>query len=190
MKWKHVILWLLLALVTPAMQAQDDLSLAEYYYNEQMFEQAKMYFEKIYKTNKTTNVFNMYLNTLVSLQDEEGAVNLAKKKIKDDKDAVNYVKLGGVYTHFKRETEAIEAYDQAIKKVTPTRSNIILLANEFALINKSNYALQAYEKGRTEGKDGYGFEFEIASMKGSLGDIPGMTDTFLDLLVQIGRAHV
>jgi tetratricopeptide (TPR) repeat protein len=185
MKWKHIILLLLLALVAPATQAQDDdLSLAEYYYNEQMFEQAKMYFEKIYKTNKTAKVFNSYLNTLVALQDEEGAVSLAKKKIKEDKDAVNYVKLGGVYSHFNRAEEATEAFDQAIKKVTPTRSNIILLANEFALINQSNYALQAYEKGRTEGKDGYGFEFEIASMKGALGDIPGMTDTFLDLLVR------
>ncbi|MFM7813023.1 MAG: tetratricopeptide repeat protein, partial [Flavobacteriales bacterium] len=104
--------------------------------------------------------------------------------MKDDKDAVNYVKLGHVYEQFNHPDDALEQFELAIKKVTPTRSNIILLANEFALINQIPLALRTYEKGRNEGKDGYSFDFEIASMKGSLGDVQGMTDTFLDLLVK------
>lgn len=180
-----LILFIVSLLIPSAMSAQDDdLSLAEYYYNEQLYEQAKMYFEKIYKSNKTAKVFNSYLNTLIALKDEEGAIDLAKKKLKDDKDAINYVKLGHVYEQFNHPEQALDHYESAIKKVTPTRSNIILLANEFALINQIPLALRAYEKGRNEGKDGYSFDFEIASMKGSLGDVQGMTDTFLDLLVK------
>ncbi|MFN5621143.1 MAG: tetratricopeptide repeat protein [Flavobacteriales bacterium] len=185
MNLKHLILLVFLGISSCAIAQETDMELAEYYYNQGMFEQAKLYYEKIYKTNKTAKVFNNYLNSLIELREFEEAEKMAKKKIKDDgKDGVGYVKLGELYTKFDKPDEARAQFEEAIKRVEPTRSNIQRLANEFSMINQFEFALQVYEKGRTQSKDGYNFTYEVANMKGNLGDHAGMTEAFLDLIAE------
>jgi tetratricopeptide (TPR) repeat protein len=183
---KHWLFIIGIMLCGSAASAQEtDMELADYYYSQGMFEQAKLYYEKIYKTNKTSKVFNNYLNTLIELRDLEEAEKMAKKKIKEDaKDGVGYVKLGDLYLKFNMPEKAAEQFDEGVKRVEPTRSNIQRLANEFGLINEYGYALKVYEKGREQSKDGYNFTYEVANMKGNLGDHIGMTEAFLDLLVE------
>jgi tetratricopeptide (TPR) repeat protein len=169
----------------PSFAQETDLDLAEYYYTQGMFEQARLYYEKIYKTNKTTRVHDKYLSTLIALNDFVEAEKIAKKKIKEDsKDGVGYLKLGDLYNKFKKPDLAQEQFDEAIKKVEPSRSNIIRLANEFSQISEFEYALKAYEKGKAESGDGYNFSYEIANMQGNLGLYDAMTDSFLDLVVE------
>jgi tetratricopeptide (TPR) repeat protein len=62
-----------------------DYDLAEYYYNNGEYEQAKLYYERIYKTDKSNRVYNSYLETLVALGDLETAEKMVKKKIKSAK---------------------------------------------------------------------------------------------------------
>lgn len=179
------ILVLMLALYGGAMVAQTDIDLAEYYYTQGQYEQAKLYYEKIYKTNKTNRVYTNYLNTLIALEDFENSESLVKKKIKDNsKDGMAYLSLGDLYKKFDKPEEAKIQFVEAIKKVEPTRSNIIRLATEFENINEFDYALKTYEKGKAEGKEGYEYTFEIAKTQGNLGDYGAMTETFLDLVVQ------
>ncbi len=184
-KLKYYLCLILLA-SAPALFAQEtELELAEYYYSQGLFEQANLYYEKIYKTNKTNRVYNNYLNTLIALNNFEEAEKLAKKKIKEDsKDGVGYVKLGDLYKKFSKPEEAKEQFDEAIKKVEPTRSNIIRLANEFSQINEYEYALRSYQKGKNESKEGYNFSYEIANMQGNLGEYDQMTESFLDLVAE------
>lgn len=185
MRPKHYLLLLFITLAQIIHAQETDMELAEYYYNQGMFEQAKLYYEKIYKTNKTAKVFNNYLNSLIELREFEEAEKMAKKKIKEDgKDGVGYVKLGDLYKRFNKTEEAKEQFAEAIKRVEPTRSNIQRLANEFSMINEYEFALQTYEKGRLQSKDGYNFTYEVANMKGNLGDHPGMTEAFLDLIAE------
>lgn len=184
MKWiKYIVTVVILAFAAPAFAQGTDLDLAEYYYNEGQFEQAKLYYEKIYKTNKTNRVYNNYLNTLIALGEFDEAEKMAKKNVKENsKDGVSYVKLGELYKRFDKLPEAKEQFELAIKKVEATRSNIIRLSNEFAQINEYEYALKSYQKGKVEGKDGYNYSYEIANMQGNLGDLDGMTESFLDLI--------
>jgi tetratricopeptide (TPR) repeat protein len=177
---------LLLAFASYTAKAQEsELELAEYYYSQGLFEQANLYYEKIYKTNKTNRVYTNYLNTLIALNNFEEAEKLAKKKIKEDgKDGVGYVKLGDLYKKFDKPEDAKEQFDEAIKKVEPTRSNIIRLANEFSQINEYQYALKSYQKGKSESKDGYNFSYEIANMQGNLGEFDQMIESFLDLVAE------
>jgi tetratricopeptide (TPR) repeat protein len=177
-----IILVFLLATVRGLAQGTD-LDLAEYYFNEGQFEQAKLYYEKIYKTNKTQRVYSNYLSTLIALGEFEEAEKMAKKNIKENsKDGIAYVRLGDLYKRFDKKTDAAEQFELAIKKMEPTRSNIVRLAAEFSQINEYEYALKTYQKGKNEGKDGYNYAYEIANMQGNLGDLDGMTESFLDLI--------
>ncbi len=184
-KFRYIITVLALMFSMPSFAQETDLDLAEYYYTQGMFEQARLYYEKIYKTNKTTRVHDKYLSTLIALNDFVEAEKIAKKKIKEDsKDGVGYLKLGDLYTKFNKPDLAQEQFDEAIKKVEPSRSNIIRLANEFSQISEFEYALKAYEKGKAESGDGYNFSYEIANMQGNLGLYDAMTESFLDLVVE------
>ena len=61
-------------------QAQTDLELAEFYYNEGSYEQAKLYLVEIYKRNKTNAVYQMYYKSLLAMEDFEAAESLVKTK--------------------------------------------------------------------------------------------------------------
>lgn len=182
----HKIVLIILVFLLSAVRAFSqgtDLDLAEYYFKEGQYEQAKLYYEKIYKTNKTQRVYTNYLNTLIALGEFDEAEKMAKKNIKENsKDGIAYVRLGDLYKRFDKRAAAVEQFELAIKKMEPTRSNIIRLASEFSQINEYEYALKTYQKGKNEGKDGYNYAYEIANMQGNLGDLEGMTESFLDLV--------
>jgi len=181
--FKYIIALLTLLVCAPMIAQENDIELAEYYFSQGQFEQARLYYEKIYKNNKTNKVYTNYLNTLIALNNFEEAEKLAKKKIKEDsKDGVGYVKLGDLYKKFDKPEDARQQFDEAVKKVEPTRSNIIRLANEFGQVNEYQYALKTYQKGKAESRDGYNFSYEIANMQGNLGEYDAMTESFLDLV--------
>ncbi|MEN9348484.1 MAG: hypothetical protein RLZZ77_1995 [Bacteroidota bacterium] len=184
MKYVMGVLLCLLAF-TSTVKAQDDLDLADFYYNEGQFEQARLYYEKIYKTNKTTRVYTNYLNTLIALEDFEESEKLVKKRIKTDgDDGIAYVQLGDLYKKFNKIQEAQSQFSEALSKMNPTRSNVIRLANEFTRVGEFEWALKTYEKGKSKSTDGYNYIYEIANMQGNLGDFDAMIESFLDLLEQ------
>jgi tetratricopeptide (TPR) repeat protein len=167
------------------LRAQDDVEMAEYYYNQGQYEQARLYYEKVYKQNKTAKVYTNYLNTLIALSDFVEAEKVVKKHIKTDgDDGVGYIQLGDLYKRINRPEDAKEQFDLAIRKTSPTHNNVIRLANEFARINEFEYSLKAYEKGKANAQDGYSFTYEIANMQGNLGNYEAMTESFLDLILE------
>jgi tetratricopeptide (TPR) repeat protein len=165
--------------------AQQELELADYYYSQGQYEQAKLYYEQIYKTNKTQVVYTNYLNTLIALNDFEEAEKLVKRKLKtDSSDGVAFVQLGDLYSKFGRKEDAVVQYEKGLKELVPTRANVVKLANEFNKINEFDYALRTYQRGKAEGGDGYNYSYEIATLQGNMGDFDGMTESYLDLLIE------
>lgn len=159
------------------------MEFAEYYYNAGEFEQAKLYYERIYKSDKTNRVYERYLETLVALEEYEEAEKLAKKKLKSTRDkAVGHVDLGELYLKMGKNLEASEEFESAIKELQPGRGQGVRLGSKFVKLNEFEFALKTYEKARKIGTDGYEFHYEMANLKGAMGDTDGMVDSFLDLL--------
>lgn len=176
---------LLFALFSLVGYAQQDLELAEYYYQNGKFDQAKLYYEKVYKTNQTNKVYTNYLNTLIALNEFEEAEKIVKKKIKtQNEDGTAYVQLGELYTRFNKKEDAQDQFEKAISVCVPTRSNILRLANEFSRINEFEYTLKAYQKGRKNSQDGYNYSYEMASVLGNLGKFDEMIESLLDLILE------
>ena len=65
-------------------QGQGDLELATYYYNTGAFEQARLYLDNLYKQDPST--YEMYLNTLLELEDFNAAEKVVKSRLKKRKD--------------------------------------------------------------------------------------------------------
>ena len=63
--------------------AQSDFELAEFYYNEGSYEQAKLYLEQLWKKNKTKKVYDMYYASLLAINDFERAEKLVKSRMRN-----------------------------------------------------------------------------------------------------------
>lgn len=183
---RAIISFLSLALVLLAVPsfAQEELELAEYYYRNGEFEQAKLYYDQIWKKNKTNKVYENYLGTLVALGELEEAEKLIRKKIRKGgtSNANVYVDLGSLYLQFDDEAQANAEFENALKELNEGRSPAIRLANAFINIGKYDFALRTYKKAQRITKDGYPFHYEIANVHGMMGRHEEMVASFMELL--------
>lgn len=181
---KQLLLLATVLLCSLGAVAQTDLELAEYYYSNGEFEQARLYYDKIWKVNKTNKVYEKYLGTLVNLGELDEAEKMVKRKLKTSRYNKGnvYVDLGELYLKFGKDDKAYSAFDDAVSALEPGRSNGNRLGRAFIDINEYQYALKAYEKARRIDNDGYGFFYEMAELQGIMGNHQGMVESYLDLL--------
>jgi tetratricopeptide (TPR) repeat protein len=186
MKVAGTFVILLLALLPSFSFAQStDEQLADYYFENGQYEQALLYYEKLYKTNRSGKIYQNYLQTLVALGNFDEAEKLIKKKLKSANNSSDaYMELGELYQQFDKPQEAGEAFDAALKELQPGRSNTIRLGNAFIKLGQYEFALATYEKGRKQATDGYGFHYELANLQGIMGEYEAMITSFLDLLLE------
>jgi len=163
--------------------AQSDLELATYYYNTGAFEQARLYLDNLWK--KDPSVYDMYLNTLLELEDFDTAEQIVKSRLKKSRDkSMAQVDLGALYLRIGRDEEAQEAFDEAIKNLPVGRGPTKRLAEAFIKLDQLDRALATYEQAIRNGKDTYGYHYELANLQGLRGDYEGMVDSFMELLNQ------
>ena len=107
--------------ITPQVaHGQTDLELAEFYYNEGSYPQAKLYLEGIWKKNKTHAVYTMYYATLLALDDFDTVEKVVKERLKrrhKNSRSTALVDLGSLYLHFDRREQALEAFMEALENL-------------------------------------------------------------------------
>ncbi len=178
------ILLACLGWITPQVaHGQTDLELAEFYYNEGSYPQAKLYLEGIWKKNKTNAVYTMYYATLLALDDFDTAEKVVKERLKrrhKNSRSTALVDLGSLYLHFDRRDQALEAFMEALENLQPGRPSAVSLANAFIKLDELDMALATYERAEKLGTTG--FDYELANLQGMRGDFEGMVDAYMALL--------
>jgi tetratricopeptide (TPR) repeat protein len=175
------ILALAFALQMGAARAQSELELAEFYFNEGSYEQAKLYLEKIWKKNKTQKVYDMYYTSLLAIDDFDLAEKLVKSRMRNQRTrATAYVELGQLYLHFDQKTEAKEAFAEALDRLEVGKGNAVSLANAFMNLNELDLALAVYEKAQALGTRD--LDYQMVDLQGRRGNYPGMIDASVSLL--------
>ena len=163
------------------LQAQSDLELATYYYNSGAFEQARLYLDNLYKQDPST--YDMYLNTLLELEDFEAAEKLVKGRLKKRRDkSMAQVDLGSLYLRIGRTEDAQAAFAEALAELPAGRGPAKRLADAFIKLDQLDLALATYEQAKRTASDNYGYHYELANLQGLRGDYEGMVDSFMALL--------
>jgi len=163
--------------------AQTNLELAEFYYNEGSYEQARLYLVEIYKRNKTNAVYQMYYQSLLAMDDFEAAENLVKKRLKSmhkNSKSTAYVDLGSLYLNFDMFDLAREAFDNALELLQPGKNQAVRLANAFIKLDELDMAYRTYRKAQDLGTTD--FHYQFANLQGMRRDYQGMVESFLELL--------
>jgi TolA-binding protein len=161
----------------------NDLRLAEYYYQNQEFTKAVGYYEKVYAKFKSKRVYEGYFETLVALKEYKQAEKLAKRQIKQEPfDFSHKIDLAELYENTNRNEKANEIYDDLIASLTPTSNNYISLANAFKNKDKNDLALRVLKEGRKKLKKQSPLHFQFAEIYAIQGNWNGVVDEYLDLL--------
>ena len=174
----------LMTLAAPATcQAQTDLELAEYYFNEGSYPQARLYLEPLWKKNKTNAVYQMYYGTLLALDDFDAAEKLVKGRLKrrhKNSKSTALVDLGSLYLHYGMRDNAMEAFEEALGLLPKGRPAAVALANAFIKLDELDMALATYQRAEKLGT--VGFDYELANLQGMRGDFEGMVGAYMSLL--------
>lgn len=185
--WFHIRRALLAIAVFTAIplfsQPTSDSQLALYYYQSGEFDKAAMYYEKLYDNQPSDLNYEYLLGSYTELQDFKSAEKLIKKHMKGKQNDSRFmVDLGQLYSAMGDQAGSIEAYNEAIKNMGPHQREVVNLANAFIKRRLYDQALETYEKGKKLLKGAYPFNYEMASLYGTMGEFDRMVDEYLVLL--------
>lgn len=165
-------------------QPTTNQQLAAYYFQQEDFEKAKLYYEKLY--NQTTNDFyyQYLLQCLYKLGDFKEAKKLVKNQMALNPSIIKYkVDYGQAFKKEGDTKKAFKEFNQIIDDLPPVSTQIIELANAFQEIGEFNLALNTFEKGDKLLNGTYPFNFEKARIYGRLSKYDLMIAEYLNLLL-------
>ncbi|GAB5537943.1 MAG: hypothetical protein Salg2KO_00460 [Salibacteraceae bacterium] len=176
--------WLVFAPLLAASQGTTDEQLAAYYYREGDFEKAQIYYDNLYDKNGSDENYEYLLKSLLAIEEFRSAQKLAEQHSKAHPNSYEFqIDIGRVLLRAGEEDKANKHFDKVIKSLDKASVNQILSAGRaFTEINDNARALEVYSRGRKQMGNSYPFHFQIAQVKGQMGDIEGMVTEYLDVL--------
>lgn len=172
----------LLAQVQPPQQVSED-QLAFKFFQQRDFAKALPLFQNLYEIKGGNYFYSYYLQCLMELRNYKDAVKLVKKESRKSSDALRMkVDLGYVYNYAGEPENAKEEFEEAIKMLEKMPQQVNNLANQFRARNLNEYALRAYEKGRSIVGNQSAYALEIAGIYEATGEFRKMVDAFLDIV--------
>ncbi len=173
----------LVAGLIPAIGQTTDSQLAAHYYQNEEYEKALLYYNRLYSKQPNNSNYNYLFKCLIQLKNYDGARKLAKKHARFDpinqKVQVDY---GYTYGLEGNEKSKDKEFKKLIKNVAPNYQIINELANSFIEIKHSEGALEVYKQGRSKMRNTYPFNTELADVYFRLERYDEMTEELLNLL--------
>lgn len=177
----HILFFALIGTITFAQTTDEQL--ASHYYRNGEFDKAAMYYEKLYLKDPAYAYYEYYLYCLIEIEEYKEAEKLIDKQQKREPYNLVYgVDLGTVYEAQGDADKAEKQYQNTIDDLPADRLQVTNLASTFIQYGMMDYALETYEQGQKLMKGYSNFNFEIASLYGTIGKYDLMIEEFLNLL--------
>jgi tetratricopeptide (TPR) repeat protein len=177
------IILLTFSLLSKAQDISTNNKLALEYYRNHDFEKALVLYKQLFTQTNSQHYLTYYVQCMIELKEFEAAEKDLKKRIKQNKYALNYyVELGSIYKAQGLEDKANEQYELATKKLQGQQNVISSLANAFIYKREYEWAEKTYLKGRKLMKGTYPFNYELANIYFYQRDYDKMITEYLSLL--------
>ncbi len=178
-----LLVMLLFYSITAAAQKNSNNAdkLALQYLDQKEYEKANLYLEDLYDKNPDA-WYTAYYKSLVSAGDLSKAEKITKRQLRLNKlNTYLYVYLGKVYKAQGDARKEKEAYEKAVKELSPAQPFVQSLAITFMENGLYDYALEVYDKGKKYNPD-YPYFYERAEVFKLKGDLVAMINEYLDAL--------
>ena len=180
---QRILFSLALLITTTVAHAQNDVQLADAYFSDGAYEQAKLYYEKLVKERPTNFNYERLFQCYVSLEDFRSAEKLMKERVRRDRR--NYalqVELGAFYTSIQDKKKAVSIFDDLLDQLERDPGQTIAVARAFMKQGENEYALKAFEIGKKKIKGFTAYNYEIAQLYGQLGRYDEMVEAYLQMI--------
>lgn len=180
---KVLLLLLSFTIVQPALAQQTDAEFAEHYFNQQEYNKAILYLDKLYANSKTTVYFDRLLTSYIKVEQFQKAEKLIKQHYrgtpKEFEEDIALAKLFAVSNADKANKLYIKLSEYELKH----QSDISTVA-EF-LINSKAYQL-AYDfyTQHKAFQSTYNYYLTLARIFGALGKNSAMIDQYLNMVLE------
>ncbi len=193
----HIIIGLLLLAGGSAVNAQVQLQrsspqdntdreqqrLGIQYYQNRDYEKSLAIFTELYGKDENHVNYTYYLNSLLELREYREAEKLAKRHARKHSGQLRYqIDIGFVYIRASEREKAQKKFDEVIDRLPASLSEIKMTANMFYTRGQTDYAIEAYRKGKELLDGEYSFDLELATMFERNGNYPDMVESYLDYL--------
>ena len=157
--------------------------LAAEYYSSGEYAKAIILYEELFEKNNSSYFYNYMLYCYVQLEEYRKAERLIKKTAREENKPYKQLADLGYIQLKKGETEkANKMFGKAIEALPADKGAIMELARNFRSRGQTDFAKDAYFKGKEILNGEYGFESELAYLYYYLEQYQKMTDEYLDLL--------
>ena len=170
------LLCLILTMLTTSVLAQKtdpqrqlDEQLASKSFQNQDYEQAKELYKQLYKKQGVTHHFNQYVECMIRLGEFEEAEKELKSHIRNSTNPWKAkTDLLFVYTKEGKKDKADELFNQMLKDLPDSKSNIANIVNMLRSRMLNDYAAAVLDKGAKINTDHYPFYLEKANLYHSM----------------------
>jgi tetratricopeptide (TPR) repeat protein len=164
-------------------QKKTDVNLASQYYSKKEYDKAVIYYQKLFDKTHAPSYYEKLIKCFIELEEYKNAEKLIKRQIKRFSYQLNFlVDLGNLYKISGENSKSKQAFDRAVKLLSPDNQQIIELANRFLKYKETDYAIETYIKGRKLVRGTYPFNFELAQVYHLQGNTELMLEEYLNLL--------
>jgi tetratricopeptide (TPR) repeat protein len=180
---KYVLGFILVLTINSVIGQVNDADLAREYIQNGEYEKALLYLEKLYDENPSGGIYKWYLESLVETGDYKTAEKVVKKQVKrDERNLFLYLDWADVYLAQEKKKQAEDIYQDLLESLNNNRGQIQQLSKLFLEKQNPQMALAILEKAKELNNGGYGYEFEVAEIKGAMGKYDEMIAAYLELL--------
>jgi tetratricopeptide (TPR) repeat protein len=186
--WKSLWIIAFLLITSPFLGAQNqDLALADDYFDRQEYEKAREMYEKLARNPRySTLIYRNYLQTLVQLKDYREAEKWVKRQIKDNSQnptyRVDYAGLLETQTQIEKADAECAKIVEDFKK--SPRETVLEATEQFLRLDKVDWAEKMLLAARKTAKDDNAYALELADVLRLLNKPEAMVQEYLNYAKQ------
>jgi tetratricopeptide (TPR) repeat protein len=165
---------------------QQEVRLADEYFQNAEYEKARVMYQKLSKNNETARqIHKNYLEALKNLQQWEEAEKFLKREIKANPDAVVYKLEQAVLLEKQGKAgEAVRVAEKAIEEVRDNQPKVMEAA-QFGMENgKPEWAEKVFTEGRRKSGNKTAYAFQLAQLYRVTNDMEKMLDEYLTVAME------
>ncbi len=179
---KYLVLWVGLCLGIVSQAQTTDEEFADFYFQNQEYEKAILYLEKLYDADEL-KYFTNYFECLLLTEQDKDAEKLAKKHIKKHPGYLkSYTLLMSLYSGLGEDKKADKTFEDLLENLPMNRVEIIEIAKSMIALGDLDKAEAIYKKGSEILNGATSFFSELANLNGERGDLPGMVSAYVQMV--------
>jgi tetratricopeptide (TPR) repeat protein len=169
-----------------AQAQQQEIRLADEYFQKGEYDKAKAVYQKLARNNETSSrIHKNYLETLKNLQAWDEAEKFMKREIKTNPENTVYkIEYGLLQEKQGKANEATKSFERTIEETKENNARVLEASQFFMENGKADWAEKLFVEARKKSGDKTAYAFQLAQLYRMSNNMEGMLDEYLTVAME------